>query len=337
MRPYNEENTEMKKIVSLFGEESDVFTSLNEKARAYAASLSLEYVWAPMIPFQEGAAIEALKDADAGIIDIDPYGESIFKEIADRTKLLVRFGVGFDKVDLAAASRFGIAVCRTAGANTLGVAEMALTLILTTRRMIATNQKCVASGQWMKNVAHETIGSTLGIVGFGAIGQAVADLLKGFNCKILAYDPYLNEAAMRAKGVKPTTLEELFTTADAISLHLPYTTETHNLIGRKLLERMKPSSTIVNTSRGNIIDEEALYEVLASNKIAGAGLDVFGVEPLPLSSPLLSLENIVMTPHVSSQTHESLWRIYELAIDIASDFFAGREPKHLLNPEYRAR
>ena len=147
----------MKKIVSLFGERSDVFDKLNEEARLYAESLGHEYVWAPQVPYQRSEAVDALKHADVGIIDIEPYDQEVFKDIADRTKLLVRFGVGYDKVDLKAASEFGIAVSRTTGANTLGVAEMAVSLILSARRMLRINQKCVESGKWTKNVAREMI------------------------------------------------------------------------------------------------------------------------------------------------------------------------------------
>ena len=130
------------------------------------------------------------------------------------------------------------------------------------------------------------------------------------------------------------TLKELFATSDVISLHLPYSQETHHLVNAQMLSLMKPSAVIVNTARGKIIDEQALYEALVDKKIGGAGLDVYEQEPLPLSSPLLKLDNIVLTPHVSSQTMESLWRIYQMAIDITADFFGGKGSAHILNPEY---
>ncbi len=328
--------SKMKKIVSLFGEESEVFQNLNDRAREYAASKGLEYSWSLQTPFNRDKAIEALKDADAGIIDIEPYDDSMFTAMGTKPSILVRFGVGYDKVDLAAASKHGLAIARTAGANTLGVAEMAMTFLLACRRMIRLNQKCVETGKWEKNVVPETIGSTVGIVGFGAIGQALAGLLSGLGCKIIAYDPFPNKAVMDAKNVRLVTLEELFETADAISIHVPYSKETHNFVDAKMLGRMKPSAVIVNTARGNLIDEEALYEALSKKKIAGAALDVYATEPLSTDSPLLKLDNIILTPHVSSQTYESLWRIYAMAIDIAADFFNGVESKHILNPDYKA-
>lgn len=325
----------MKKIVSFFGDRSEAFIELNRKADDYAASLGVLYRWAPQVPFDRRSVIALLRESDAGIIDVEPYGEEIFKEVRDSCGILVRFGVGYDKVDLEAASRHGIAIARTTGANTLGVAEMALSLIMASRRQLRLNQRCVETGEWGKKVTHETIQGTLGIVGFGAIGQALAGLFKGFDCRVVAYDPFPRKELMREMGVELLDLEGLFSVSDAISLHLPYGKETHNLVDARLLSRMKPTAVIVNTARGKIIDEQALYEALSAGRIAGAGLDVYAQEPLPLDSPLLKLDNIVLTPHVSSQTFESLWRVYQMAIDIAADFFGGKESKHILNPDYK--
>jgi phosphoglycerate dehydrogenase-like enzyme len=324
----------MKKIVSFFGDKTEVFCCLNRKAEEYAASLGIEYRWAPQLPFSEENVIRELQNADAGIIDIEPYGESVFSQVKDSTKLMVRFGVGFDKVDLKAASRNGIAIARTTGANTTAVAEMALTLMLTCRRRMNLYQARTRAGEWVKDIGNELIGSTVGIIGYGNIGRRLAKLLKGFDCRILAYDPFPNEEAAKADGVELVALEEILTQSDAISIHVPYTKETHHMINRETLTLMKPTAVIVNTARGNIIDEDALYQALKSGQIAGAGVDVFAAEPLSVESPLLTLENAVLTPHVSSQTMESLWNIYKMAIDISADFFAGKGSPHILNPDY---
>ena len=324
----------MKKIVSFFGDKTEVFCCLNRKAEEYAASLGIEYRWAPQLPFSEENVIRELQNADAGIIDIEPYGESVFSQVKDSTKLMVRFGVGFDKVDLKAASRNGIAIARTTGANTTAVAEMALTLMLTCRRRMNLYQARTRAGEWVKDISNELIGSTVGIIGYGNIGRRLAKLLKGFDCRILAYDPFPNEEAAKADGVELVALEEILTQSDAISIHVPYTKETHHMINRETLTLMKPTAVIVNTARGNIIDEDALYQALKSGQIAGAGVDVFAAEPLSVESPLLTLENAVLTPHVSSQTMESLWNIYKMAIDISADFFAGKGSPHILNPDY---
>ena len=325
---------QMRKIVSFFGEDSEIFQDLNNKVKEYASSLGLEYKWSIQNPFSMEDVIKELQSADAGIIDVEPYGEEIFSRIRERTKILTRFGVGFDNVDLKAASANGIAIARTTGANTTAVAEMALTLMLSCRRKINQAQLRTKSGVWVKDIGNEIIGATVGILGFGAIGRRLARLIQGFDCKILVYDPYLSEETAKELGVEAVDLERIFKEADCISIHVPYTPETHHLVNKERLEMMKPTAVIVNTARGNIIDEEALYEALKEGRIANAGVDVFAKEPLPVSSPLLTLDNGVFTPHVSSQTVEALWNIYKMAIDITADFFAGKEVKHILNPDY---
>lgn len=321
----------MKKIVSFFGEDSNSFAFLNKKAKEYALAKNLDYEWIIQAPFDEQSVIRSLQQADAGIIDVEPYGEPIFSMIDQRTKILVRFGVGYDKVDLHAASAHHIAIARTTGANTTAVAEMALTLMLNVKRMIAQNIQCVEKNGWEKQVAHEIIGSTVGIVGFGAIGRQLAKLLKGFDCRILAFDPYPNMAALEEAGAELVSLEQLFQRADAVSIHVPLCNDTKNLVNETLLDYMKPSAVIINTSRGGVVDENALYKALKNGRIAGAGIDVFAKEPLPPDSPLRTLSNVVLTPHVSSQTYESLWNIYKMAIDIIADYFEGKRSEHILN------
>ncbi|MBR0091845.1 MAG: phosphoglycerate dehydrogenase [Lachnospiraceae bacterium] len=328
----------MKKLVSFFGSDTDVFRMLNKKAEEYARTKDIEYVWVPQNPYDVEEVIRQLNDADAGLIDVEPYGEPVFSRMNDRCKLLIRFGVGYDKVDLKAASAHHIAVTRTTGANKTGVAEMALTQILMARRMMRAGRKVVESGVWDKPIGHETVRMRVGILGFGNIGAQLAELLQGFHCELLAYDTYHNDALAKEFKVQWTTMEEIFDTCDAISVHLPYSEETHHLIGKEYLGRMKQDAVIVCTARGNIIDEDALYEVLKEGRIGGAGLDVFSAEPFPADSKLIGLDNIVLSPHIASQTVESNWYTYQKAIDIMADFFAGKElgKSDLLNPEYNA-
>ena len=212
----------MKKIVSFFGDRSPLFTELNRRAEEYARSLDLEYRWVPQLPFNAEEVVKELREADAGIIDVEPYGEPIFSRIKDRTKLLVRFGVGYDKVDLPAATRAGIAVARTTGANTGAVAEMALTLLLTANRRLKLAQTRTQSGVWVKDVGHELLGGTLGILGYGSIGRKLRQLVSGFGCRVLVCDHRLTEAEAAAERVERVSLEELFTRADAVSIHIPF-------------------------------------------------------------------------------------------------------------------
>ena len=327
----------MKKLVSFFGDKSDVFVKLNEEAKAYAKTKDIEFVWKTQLPFDQEDVIRELNDADAGLIDVEPYGEPIFSKMGDRCKLLIRFGVGFDAVDLKAASAHGIAITRTTGANKTGVAEMAMTHILAARRQLHLNRKVMESGVWEKNIGHEMLGKRVGILGFGNIGVCLAKLLSGFECEILAYDPYPNQKVADELGVKFADLDEIFTTCDAISIHLPYLPSTHHLVDAARLAQMKEDAVIVCTARGNIIDEDALYDALKAHKIGGAGLDVFAQEPLSKDSKLFELDNIILTPHVSSQTYDSLWNIYKKAIDIMDAFYKGEELGRgdLVNPDYK--
>ncbi|MGI5888162.1 MAG: phosphoglycerate dehydrogenase [Oscillospiraceae bacterium] len=326
----------MKRLVSFFGDKSPVFEELNNRAKEYALEKNIEFVWDPQLPFDWDDVVENLNNSDAALIDIQPYNESVFSRMNDRCKILIRFGVGYDAVDLDAATRHGICVARTAGANKTGVAEMALTQILAVNRQLGENRKVIESGHWVKNQGHELLGKRVGILGFGNIGRQLAKLLKGFSCEILVYDNHRDEEAAGRAGVRYAGLDEIFSTCDAISVHLPYNENTHHIIGEHYLRMMKKDAVIVCTARGNIVDEDALYEVLAEHRIGGAGLDVYATEPLPADSKLIGLDNLVLTPHVSSQTVESNWNIYKRGIEIAADFFEGKElgRADLLNPSY---
>ena len=327
----------MKRLVSFFGEKSEIFIQLNREAKEYAASKGIEYVWSVQKPFDCEEVIKELNQSDAGLIDVEPYNEKIFSRMDPRCKLLIRFGVGYDAVDLPAASRHGIAVTRTTGANCTGVAEMALLHILASRRQLMINRAVMESGVWEKNIGRELRLKKVGILGFGAVGKSLAQLLQGFECEILAYDTYQDKEAADRLHVRFADLDEIFTSCDAISIHLPYLPQTHHLVNADRLTQMKKDAVISCTARGNIIDEDALYDALKDGKILGAGLDVFAKEPLEADSKLLTLPNLILTPHVASQTYESLWNIYKKAIDICADFYDGKELGRgdLLNPDYK--
>lgn len=322
----------MPTIVSLFGDRATPFPELNARATEYAATRGLTYEWAPQQPYDREDVISRLSRADAGIIDVEHYGDEVFARLGSRPRVLVRFGAGYDNVDLDAARRHGIVIARTPGANATGVAEMALALMLTARRRFTENVRAVRDGTWSRHVSHETVGATVGIVGFGAVGRVLARLLRGFECRVLVYDPYAGDADIRAAQVERAGLDELVAAADAISLHVPYGTDTHHLIDKRRLALMKPTAVLVNTSRGGVVDEDALHAALVAGTIGGAGLDVFSTEPLPPDHPLIGLPNVVLTPHASSQTEQSLWRIYRMAIDVAADILSGQGSPHVLNP-----
>ncbi len=315
----------MKKMAALFGRRNELYTMLNEKAKAYAAEKGIDYEWIPMDPYTVEDCVAALKDADCGLIDVERYDKEIFSQICERNKLLIRFGVGFDAVNLADATEYGIRIARTQGANASGVAEYALLLIMTLRRKLMLGIKGVQTGNWAKEIGNETIGATVGILGFGAVGKIFARLLKGFGCRILAYDTYHDEAAAKELGVEFVDADTIFKESDSITVHLALNEDTKGFVNAERLSMMKPDAVIVNTSRGPVIDDAALIAALKEHKIAGAGLDVFTQEPLPLDSEYLTLDNIIYSPHVASSTIQSLWGIYKMAVDIADGFFTGNE------------
>ena len=326
----------MKKLVCLYGTPSELYNELNKKAKDYAAGLGLEYVWVPQMPFSNESAIAALQGADAGIIDVEPYDDAIFSQVKDSVKLLVRYGVGFDAVNLADASKNGIAIARTTAANAQSVAEMAMTMIMAAKRQLPRNRACVESGNWVRNIGAEMMTKKVGILGFGAIGQRLAKLFSGFDCEILAYDPFMPPEIAEKLGAKLTDLDTIFQECDAISIHVPYTKENHHIVNAERLAMMKKDAVIVCTARGGLVDEEALAEALKAGKILGAGLDVFAQEPLSTDSPLIGLDNVILTPHVSAQTTDALWSMYKKAIDIAADFLSGKDiGRDLLNKDYK--
>lgn len=326
----------MKKIVCLYGAPSDITDQMNKRSAEYAATRGAEYVWTPQQPWSVESAVEALKDADAGIIDVEKYDKEIFSKISGRCRLLVRYGVGFDAVNLKDASVNHIAIARTTGANSESVAEMAFAMIMAAKRNMIINDGNVRNNRWKRTIGQEMLGKKLGILGFGAIGRRLATLFSGFNVDVAVYDPYLKPEQAEAAGAHIEDLDTIFRTCDAISIHVPYTNETHHLVSAERLALMKKTAVLVCTSRGNIVDEEALAVALKDHRILGAGLDVFSREPLPADSPLIGLDNVILTPHVSAQTEDALWNMYKKAIDISVDFLEGKDiGRDLLNPDYR--
>jgi D-3-phosphoglycerate dehydrogenase len=221
---------------------------------------------------------------------------------ADRLKVISRYGVGFDNVDLDAARSKGIIVTNTPGANSVSVAELALGLILALARQIPEAVEAVHQGKWPRYTGISLEGKTIGILGLGAIGKQLARRLAGFDCQLLAYDPYADAAFAKDNHVKLTSMEAMIRQSDFISLHLPLLPETRNLVNATFLGQMKPGSFLVNTSRGEVVDESALFDALQNGHLKGAGLDAFTVEPPDPHNALLSLPQVIATPHLGAQT-----------------------------------
>ena len=226
-------------------------------------------------------------------------------EAADRLKIVARRGVGFDSVDLQAATERGVVVTITPGAITNSVADFTFGLMLTLARHIHRADRAIRAGEWPTLMGTELWHKTLGIIGLGRIGKAVAKRGRGFEMQVLAYDIVQDPSFAQEYGVRYVSLEELLQTADFVSINAPLSSTTTHLIDAKALDLMKPTAFLINTARGGLIDEDALIRALQEQRIAGAGLDVFEKEPLP-ESPLRRLENVVLTSHLAGYSLEGM-------------------------------
>ena len=253
-------------------------------------------------------------------------------EAAPHLKIISRTGAGVDNVEVAAATEKGIMVCNTPGVNSISVAEQALALILSVAKQLKVMDKAVHEGNWKIRYSSKAVdieGKTLGLVGLGHIGSLLAQKCRlAFNMKVIAYDPYVEQA----EEVKLcSSLDQVFSQSDFISIHVPYTEETHHLIDVRLLGLMKPDSCLINTSRGSIVDEKALGEALKNKSIAGAGLDVFEKEPPSPDDPLLKFDNVITTPHSSALSRECVMKVAMTAAQATVDCLEGKQPEYIYN------
>ena len=255
---------------------------------------------------------------------------------APQLKVISNMAVGYDNIDVAAASRRGIPVGNTPGVLTETTADFAFALLMATARRIPEAARYITQGRWQ--TWHPTVlagqdiyGATLGIVGFGRIGQAFARRAQGFDMRILVHSR-AHDAAIREIGAEKVPLDELLARSDFVSLHVPLTEATHHLIGRRELEQMKPSAVLINTARGAVVDPQALYDALAGGAILAAGLDVTEPEPIPLDDPLLGLDNCVVVPHIASASVATRRKMALMAVDNLIAGLRGQPLPHCVNP-----
>lgn len=275
-------------------------------------------------PRDADALAEIARDADGMILGLDHCDERVFAA-APRLRVVARFGVGTDSVDLEAARANGVTVTNTPGANTVAVAELTLALVLALARDVPTAIATTRAGTPQRSRGWELRGKTLGLVGLGRIGQAVAERAAAFGMRVIGFDPYVPEVP----GVTRVALDELWPQADVISLHLGLSDVTRHMIDASVLARCKPSAVLVNTARGGLIDEQALAHALRSGALAGAAADAFEHEP-PVGNPLLELPNFLPTPHMGAATHEA---VLAMGVSAAEDVVAvlrGAPPKHVV-------
>ena len=253
-----------------------------------------------------GTVSAALAGADALIVRSATRVTAELLEQAPRLRVVGRAGVGVDNIDLDAATRRGILVMNTPGSNAVSVAEHTLALLLALARCVPQLNAATHAGRWEKGAAAgiELRGKTLGLIGLGRVGSEVARRARALELRVLAHDPYISESVAQEAGVELVSLPELLARSDFVSLHAALSPATEKLINATTLAQMKRGARLINTARGELVDEAELAEALRAGHLAGAALDVFAVEP-PRSSPLLSLPNVIATPHVAGSTEEA--------------------------------
>ena len=288
----------------------------------------------------EGEIIEAVKNATVILNDHSPVNRAMVDQL-ENCKLIIRYGHGYDTVDVDACTEAGIIVTNIAGSTSEEVSNHALTLLLASARELKRLDLATTSGRWgevySRSILNHIYGETVGIVGFGWIGRAMARKCKALGMTVLVNDPYVGDHLAVEYQVDFVPKDELLERSDYVSLHVPHLDSTHHFIDSAALNLMKHSAYLVNTSRGPVVDEQALIAALKAGKIAGAGIDVYEQEPLSVDNPLLSMENVICTPHVAGSSEIGWEIIRRRAGEEAARVLLGRRPDVVVNPEVLGR
>ncbi|MBL8814496.1 MAG: C-terminal binding protein [Planctomyces sp.] len=278
--------------------------------------------------------IPLVSDADCVITQFAPVNAEVISAM-QKAKVIVRYGIGVDNVNLAAARERGIPVCNVPDYCIDEVADQTLAFVLSATRQLQPNSLTVRSGAWKLAVpltGMKTLKDlTVGLVGCGRIGREVVRRLLAFKCRVLIYDPMLKGEVIRELGASPVSLEELLTTSDVISLHCPSTDSTRKMINGDTISKMKPGVIIINVARGDLIETEALIGALRSGHVSSAGLDVFDPEPIPKDSPLLTMDNVVVAAHIASASVLAVRKLRETVAGIVGMAIRGEKLPNIVN------
>lgn len=281
----------------------------------------------------EQALIDACREADGVIVQYCAITERVIRAM-ERCRVIIKYGIGVNNIDVDAASAKGIYVCNVPDYGVDEVSNHAIAMMLALSRGLKSLNESLTSGAWGYAPVvplHRMAGSTLGLVGLGRIPSLVAKKMAGFGLRILAYDPFARPEAARELGVELVEFDTLVAESDYISIHCPLTPRTQGLFGPETFRRMKSTAILVNTARGPVIQQQALEEALRTGELAGAGLDVYEQEPLPKDSPLLHMSNVICTPHCAWYTEEAVTAVQEKAAQEAANVLTGHAPWHAVN------
>lgn len=273
---------------------------------------------------------QILPDIDGTLVGLDQYNEELFSA-APKLKVVAKFGVGVDNIDVDAATRHGVRVVNAPGINSNSVAELTIGFMLDLLRCITPLHQKMKQGIWQRYIGNELKGKTVGLLGFGAIARSVAEKLNAFDANVIACDLYPNEKEAGRLKVRLTTMDEVIEGSDIVSIHIPATAETHHLFDAKMFSRMKRGAYLVNTARGALVDLNDLKNALQNGQLSGAALDAFEEEPLPPDCPIFQCENVILTPHTGAETADSYRRVALAACECICDVLDGKEPRFHVN------
>ncbi len=295
-------------------------------------------VWEGELPPPRSVILEKVKDLDGLLPLLTDKMDAEVMDAAPKLKVISNYAVGYDNIDVPAATARGILVCNTPGVLTETTADLAWTLLMSAARRIVQADGYARSGQWktwgpMLFLGHDIHHATLGIIGMGRIGSEMAKRAKGFDMRIIYYDPSRRPDLEKQYGIEYRSLEELMAESDFVTLHCLLNEQTRHLINKQMLARMKPTGILINTSRGPVVDQEALYEALAKKQIAGAALDVTDPEPPAADDPLLQLDNLTIVPHIASASFATRTKMATMAAENLIAALSGKRPPNPVNPE----
>ena len=310
----------MKILVTPSSFKPDTDNTAMKKLRSFTGDL----VFNPKgKPLSEDELIPLLAGCEGCVAGLDHYSAKVM-ENAPSLKVISRYGIGVDSVDLAAAKAKNIIVCNTPGANSQAVADLTFALLLSVARKVPFLDRKTRQGEWPRSTGTELYGKTIGVLGLGAVGKAVAKRASGFSMKILAYDPFIDKKYAEANGITSANFDTVICEADFICLHLPLTDKTRYLISANTIKSMKKGAVIINTARGGLVDEAAAYEFLVSGHLGGMGMDVYEEEPLQ-KSPLFELDTVVLTPHTAAHTTEATNAMADMSVQNLIDVLTGKD------------
>lgn len=283
-------------------------------------------------PINKRDLVKLIKGKVACIVSLEKVTSDVIKA-ADRLKVIAKYGVGVDNIDVEAATRKGIVVVNTPGANANAVAELTIGLMLSIARRIPQSHNLTQKGGWETTIGQELCGKTFGIIGLGNIGKEVVRRVKGFKMNVLAYDKVEDAKFANRNRVLYCSLPEVLQRADFVSIHVSLNSSTRGLIGYKELELMKREAFLINTSRGEVVNENALQQALLEGTIAGAAIDTYSQEPPSSDCPLLALDNIVTTSHIGASTNQATVNVGNITKANVTAVLEGREPPNVVNPK----